>query len=92
MSAEPIVIYSHRVDPAGVVRLLREMAPECVVEGPLDAWRTVTIRGPARLLRARSTLSFGHDPSYYTGADWARQMSGMQGYFSRFPRTSTRNA
>ncbi len=86
MSAEPVVIYSHRVDPAGVARLLTEMAPDCEVIGPPEGWRSITIRGPARLLRRRSTLSFTQDPTYYAGSDWPRQMLGMRGYFSRFPR------
>lgn len=87
MSTEPIVIYSHRVDPAGVLRILRDLAPDIEVEGSPDAWTRATIREPIGFLRKPRTLSFRHDPDYYTGPDWAVQMRGMQGYFSRFPET-----
>ena len=30
-------------------------------------------------------LTFRHDPDYYDGPGWLRQVLGMQGYFSRFP-------
>jgi hypothetical protein len=87
VSAEPIVLYSHRIDPGGVLRLLRDLAPDVEVEGSPDAWTRATIRESAGFLRKRRTLSFGHNPDYYTGPDWATQMCGMQGYFSRFPET-----
>lgn len=85
MSAEPIVIYSHRIDPAGVLKVLKHVAPEAEVEGTPESWRRVTIRQRAGLLRRSRTVSFGHSPEYYAGPDWPAQMQGMQGYFSRFP-------
>src|SRR3954465_8336221 len=86
MAAEPIVIYSSKVDPAGVVRLLRRLAPDLRVDGAEDDWRTATVTGPKRLLRRPWSLTFVHDRAYYEGDDWATQMRGMQGYFSRFPQ------
>src|SRR5688572_14383331 len=85
MAAEPITLFSHKIDPAGVLQLLRRLAPGLRVEGPEDDWNTLTITGPRRLLRKPWTLSFGHDRDYYAGADWATQVNGMQGYFARFP-------
>lgn len=85
MAAEPIVIYSHKVDPAGVLEALRRLAPDLAVEGPPDNWTRTTIKNPRGALRKASTLSFGHDRGYYAGPEWANQMRGMQGYFSRFP-------
>jgi hypothetical protein len=85
MSAEPIVIYSYRIDPVGVLQVLRELAPDVEVEGTGDAWSRATIRERTGLLRKARTLSFGHSPDYYAGPDWTTQMRGMQGYFSRFP-------
>src|SRR5262245_3907241 len=88
MAAEPIVIYSHKIDPAGVLQLLRRLAPDLRVDGPEDDWSTITIMGPKRFLRRPWTLSFGHDRAYYSGDDWAAQMTGMQGFFSQFPENA----
>ena len=86
MAAEPIVIYSHKIDPAGVLDLLRRMAPDLTVDGGPDDWSTITLTGPRKFLRKPPTLSFGHDPDYYRADDFRRvQMNGMQGYFARFP-------
>lgn len=85
MAMEPINIFSHRVDPRGVVTLLRSLAPVVEVTGPDDAWQeaTITIARPGRKESVR--LTFRHDPDYYDGPGWPRQVLGMQGYFSRFP-------
>jgi hypothetical protein len=86
MAAEPLVIYSHKVDPAGVLSVLRALAPGLQVVGPPDNWTQITITSK-RFLKKASTITFAQDPSYYTGDDWPTQMRGMQGYFSRFPET-----
>jgi hypothetical protein len=31
------------------------------------------------------SITFQHDPDYYDGPNWPRQMLGMHGYFSRVP-------
>jgi hypothetical protein len=85
MAFEPINIFSNRIDPAGVLEVLRKVAGEVQVEGPTDNWSRVTALGPKRLLSRRLKLAFGHDADYYSGPDWAIQMSGMSGYFERFP-------
>ena len=85
MAAEPIVIYSHKIDAAGVLQLLRQMSPGLQVKGPPDNWQSITITEKRGLLKRAATLSFGHDRAYYTGDGWPRQMNGMMGYFARFP-------
>ena len=50
MAAEPITIYSHKIDPAGVARVLRALAPDLEIDGPDDAWSHITIRGLKKLL------------------------------------------
>jgi hypothetical protein len=85
MTAEPITIYSRKIDTRGVVQLLRNLAPELRLVGPEDSWEKVTIGGPKRFLRKSSTLTFLNNPDYYDGADWPRQVFGMQNYFSQFP-------
>jgi uncharacterized protein DUF4272 len=85
MSAEPINIFSHRIDPAGVVAVVRRLAPDATVEGSEDDWRRIVIRLKKPLFGRAKVLELLHDRDYYAGADWPRQRMGMQGYFSRFP-------
>ena len=85
MAAEPINIFSRKIDPRGVVQVLRALAPALQVIGPEDCWEKIVIAGPKRLFKKSPSLSFQHDPNYYDGPDWPRQVMGMQGYFSRFP-------
>lgn len=85
MAAEPIVIYSHKIDPDGVLQILRTLAPDVTVEGPAESWRQATVVGEGRGLPGRWRLSFGHDRNYYASSNFARQMNGMQHYFRRFP-------
>ncbi len=85
MAMEPITIYARRIDPRGVAELLRTLDPTVEIVGPDDAWEsaTLTVHQPGEA--ADLQLLFHHDPDYYDGADWARQMLGMRGYFERFP-------
>jgi hypothetical protein len=85
MAMEPINIFSHRIDPRGVVALLRSLAPAVEVTGPDDIWEEATVTIPGKSRGQERRLTFRHDPDYYDGPDWQRQMLGMQGYFSRFP-------
>ena len=43
MAAEPINIFSHKIDPRGVVAALRGLAPDLKVVGPEDDWTRVEI-------------------------------------------------
>jgi hypothetical protein len=36
----------------------------------------------------KRTLTLSHDPAYYSEPSWSGQMSGMRGYFERFPDTA----
>ena len=85
MSAEPITLFSHKIDPKCVLDVLRAMAPGLTVEGPEDDWQRITVSGPKRLLRKTPTITLTHDRAYYAGDDWGDQVRGMIGYFSRFP-------
>jgi hypothetical protein len=86
MAFEPIVIFSHRIDPAGVVDLLRAAADDVTVSGPSnDRQQIVVVFAKEGLIRESRVLTFDHNASYYSGPDWPKQVAGMQGYFSRFP-------
>ena len=85
MGVEPINIFSHRIDPRGVLTVLRKLAPDLKVEGPEDDWTRATITMPRKgIFRRAAMLEFRHDREYYDGPDWPTQRRGMQGYFSRF--------
>ena len=87
MAAEPLTLFSHKIEPAGVLALLRSLAPDLTVVGPEDDWERVTVTVRGGLLRRAASVTFTHDRDYYAGPGWPTQMSGMQGYFSRFPET-----
>src|SRR4051794_2243779 len=85
MAMEPITLFARIADPAGVARRLRELAPTVDIDGPEDDWRRAVVTfdegGDER------TITFTHDPDYYAEPNWSAQMSGMRGYFQRFPDT-----
>jgi hypothetical protein len=83
MPAEPITFFSHKLDPAGVARVLRGLAPNLKMVGSDEDWQRIDISESRGLLRKAATIRFNNDPSYYTGAEWERQRSGMLGYYSQ---------
>lgn len=85
MAAEPIILYSHRIDPRGILELLLRIAPGCKVVGPAENWQEVIIQSKKSWFGKTATLTILHDEEYYDGDDWPMQRSGMQGFFSRFP-------
>lgn len=88
MSPEPVNIFSRRIDPRGVIDVLKESGLEVDVDGPEDDWREATVTLPGRgLLRRKARLVVGHDSEYYDGDDWPKQVFGMRNYFANFPET-----
>lgn len=85
MAMEPITIYARRIDPRGVVELLRSLDPEVIVVGPDDVWEQATLILHQPGQKNALHLTFRHDPGYYDGNEWSRQMLGMQGFFLQFP-------
>jgi hypothetical protein len=85
VAAEPINIFSHKQDLAGVATLVRQLAPGVKIIGPDDAWERLTIEGTKSWFRKAPVLSILHAAEYYRGADWPRQVAGMEGFFSGFP-------
>jgi hypothetical protein len=85
MAFEPINIFSRRIDPRGVVAVLRRSGLPMKVEGPEDDWKQIVLTvKKGGLLRKPCLMTFGHDSAYYDGDDWARQVTGIQGYFAGF--------
>lgn len=87
MDSPPINVFSARRDPAAVLNVLRELATSVeTVERAEGDWRTlrVTFDGGA-------WMSVRHDPSYYAGPDWSRQVEGMIGYLLRFPHAPAKH-
>lgn len=86
MAMEPINIYSRRIDPRGVLAVLRSLNPAVEVVGPDDDWHRATIT-LGKDKRETRILTFTHDSEYYDDPDWPQQVFGMQGYFARFPES-----
>jgi hypothetical protein len=84
LDPEPINIFSRRIDPRGVVELLRRLGKRVEVAGPDDDWTEATVAIPTGFWRTRQ-LVFGHNSEYYDGPDWPKQVFGMGNYFSGFP-------
>jgi hypothetical protein len=59
MAMEPINIFSHRIDPRGVLAILRSLSPDVGVSGPGDDWQTATLTVARSGEQAR--LTFRHD-------------------------------
>ncbi len=89
---EPINIFSRKIDPRGIVALLRSLDPSVQVTGPEDDWKEATIKLRRTVWRKPLKLTFRHDSHYYDGDDWPRQILGMRNYFSRFPDTPRKPA
>jgi hypothetical protein len=85
MAMEPITLFARIADPAGVARRLRELAPAVEIDGADDNWRKAVVTFVKGKERRKLTLT--HDPAYYSEPNWSAQMTGMRGYFSRFPDT-----
>jgi hypothetical protein len=81
MAMEPMTLFARIANPAAVARLLRERAPSADIDGPDDSWRQAVIS------LGQGTITFTHDPAYYSEPNWSVQMNGMRGYFSHFPET-----
>ena len=91
MAAEPIMIYSRKIDPAGVLACLKAMSPGMsVTEGP-GGWSQATVSVKGGWFKKASAITFSHRQDYYAGKDFPRQLNGMQGYFSRFPDTAVKS-
>lgn len=79
MAVEPINVFSHRIDPAGLVEVARREASAVKLVGADDDWsELVASIGGAELV-------IGHSPAYYAGPGWPQHVAGMAAYFARFP-------
>lgn len=93
MASEPINIFSFKIDPRGVLRVLRSHASDVIVTGPEDDWTQADVIFVKKgLLRRERKLSIGHRADYYDGPDWPKQKFGMMNYFSSFPENPNKSA
>ncbi len=86
MTAEPITIFSAKIDPEGVLACLRSMSPNHSIVQDAGGWSKVTMVVKRGLLRQPLSITFTHARNYYLGSDFPKQIRGMQGYFARFPK------
>jgi hypothetical protein len=91
MPFPPINIFSQHLDPEGTLAKLLERVPDAKVTRRADGtWSDVHLTFKRGWLKKALTMKARHDPDYYGGEDWSRQLSGMQGYFHTFPNAMER--
>lgn len=83
-SYEPLNIFSHRIDPRGVIAALRRVAAEVRVEGPEDDWTEATALGPRTAFRKRIRLVIGHNSTFYDRPDWPNYVAGLRHHVAGF--------
>lgn len=83
MAYEPFNIFSHRVDPVGVIRVLRRVACEVHIEGPADDWTRLVALGTKWPFRKRPELCITHDSSYYTRPGFPRILASLVNHFQQ---------
>ena len=60
MAFEPINTFCHKIDPAGVARLMRETY-NATVDGPDDDWETISVAISKKgLFRKAKQFELGH--------------------------------
>ena len=92
MAAEPISIFSIKINVSGVAQLVRRLNPDARIAGTDDAWTAIVITGKKSWFGKSTALTINHDPDYYAGKDWPMQRQGTQNYFSRFPEVERKKA
>src|SRR5262245_43578086 len=85
LAGEPFNVFSHSIDPQGVIATLRRLADDVRVEGPEVDWTKIIVSGPRRLLRKRVQLIVAHDSRFYEREDWPSYLAGMSNYIAGFP-------
>lgn len=89
MAAPPVNIFSQHRKPDEVLRALKELIPNAVVQFDENGiWRSVKGTWKRGWLKGALGLEVTHSPDYYAGADWGAQLTGMTRYFSQFPNKS----
>ena len=83
MATEPIMLFSKRPDAPGVARLLQTLGAKIQIDGQEADWNTITVVTGSWWNKRK--LIFTHDKKYYSQPNWSVQLSGMHGYFSKFP-------
>ncbi len=79
MPFEPVNVFSHHIDPAGVLEVARRVASSVEIDGGEDDWTQLVANVEG------VELVVGHSRAYYAGPGWSKQVAGMAGSFARFP-------
>lgn len=91
MAQSPVNIFSQHRKPQEVLEALRQLLPEAAIQtDDTGGWTSAKGTWKRGWLKSALHLEVRHDPSYYSGEGWSKQLSGMAGYFSRFPSAKKR--
>ncbi len=91
MAHEPIVVYSRRIDPEGVVRLLRRIAKRVRVVGPDDDWNEAIVTVRTGFWRT-TKIVVSQSSELYDAATWPAHTFGLSNYIAEFPEVEGKTA
>lgn len=91
---EPITIFSRHILPSGVLDVLRDSpsANDFEIDGGDTDWTTIRVAVQQDGEDEPWSLTFRHDPAYYSGRDWPGRLMGMRQYFEQFPDVPRKSA
>lgn len=92
VAPQPVSILSYRVDPDGVLSLVRQLAPDARARVDETTWRTLEVppshRAHGHAAARRSALVLTHEPESYNGPRWAETVGELRDRCKGFPPTS----
>jgi len=80
----PATLFSARIDPGGVLDVLRAQGATVKVDVEGHNWRRGTATWNGGLFRAKRVMGLGHEPQYYADENFEPQLSGMTRSALRF--------
>jgi len=87
VAPQPVSILSYRVDPEGVLSLVRKLVPLARADRDDSTWRTLEIPPEESRHPATSSLVLTHAPESYRGPEWASTVGALRDRCKGFPPT-----
>ena len=85
MADSPISIFSHAIDPAGVLRVLRDLGAKVSADGDDTSWVEATASWSGGWFGRAKPMRLRHSRDYYADPSFEKQLPGMTGFLLRLP-------